>query len=65
MFKGIVLLAALATGVAPMATVQRSSTDNAFVMKTAQLNNYEIQAAQERHGRAISPGRHQLRESGR
>jgi putative membrane protein len=46
MFKGIVLFAALATSLAPMASAQLSSTDKAFVMKTARANNYEIQAAQ-------------------
>ena len=46
MFKGIVLFAALATGLAPMASAQLSSADKAFVMKTAQLNNYEIRSGQ-------------------
>ena len=46
MFKGMVLLAALATGVAPMATAQLSSTDKTFVMTLAKANNYELKAAQ-------------------
>jgi putative membrane protein len=46
MFKGIVLMAALATGLAPMATAQLSSTDKAFVMKLAKANNYELKAAE-------------------
>ncbi len=46
MFKGIVLMAALATGLAPMASAQLSSTDKTFVMKLAKSNNYEIKAAQ-------------------
>ena len=46
MFKGIVLMAALVTGLAPMASAQLSSTDKAFVMKLAKSNNYEIKAAQ-------------------
>ncbi|HWF66111.1 MAG TPA: DUF4142 domain-containing protein [Acidobacteriaceae bacterium] len=45
MIKGIVLLAALATGLAPMATAQLSSTDKAFVTKLAKANNYELKAA--------------------
>ncbi len=46
MFKGIVLMAALATGLAPMASAQLNSTDKAFAMKLAKSNNYEIKAAQ-------------------
>lgn len=46
MFKGIVLMAALATGLAPIAMAQLSSTDKAFVTKLAKSNNYEIKAAQ-------------------
>lgn len=44
--KGIALLAALATGLAPMALAQLSSTDKAFVNKLAKANNYELKAAQ-------------------
>ena len=48
MFKGIVLMAALATSLAPIALAQSqfNSTDKAFLMKVAKSNNYEIQAAQ-------------------
>ena len=46
MFKAIVLMAALATGLAPMASAQLNSRDQTFVTKIAKGNNYEIQAAQ-------------------
>ena len=46
MFKAIVVMAALATGLAPMASAQLNTRDKAFVTKLAKANTYEIQAAQ-------------------
>ncbi len=46
MFKKLAVITAIAAGLAPMALAQLSTTDKAFVTKTARANNYEIQAAQ-------------------
>ena len=45
MFRRTFLIAALIAGLVPAAIAQLSSTDKTFVMKAAQSNNYEIQAA--------------------
>ena len=46
MFKAIVVTAALAIGLAPMASAQLNSRDKTFVTELAKSNTYEIQAAQ-------------------
>ena len=46
MLKNIAIVAALLTGLAPIASAQLSPADKTFVMKLAKSNNYELKAAQ-------------------
>jgi putative membrane protein len=46
MLKNIAIVAALLTGMAPIASAQLSPADKTFVMKLAKSNNYELKAAQ-------------------
>jgi putative membrane protein len=46
MLKNIAIVAALLTGLAPIASAQLSPADKIFVMKLAKSNNYELKAAQ-------------------